>query len=440
MLAGTVGGLGGTMICLLASRTWADDPIPLEAAARAFREAEEAALEDDGKLWGHSLVAPILLVDPATRAVVANRPDEGERLVEREAVFVGTLPQEVNVANTAVEWAGVRWTMVMWPLPENRYARTRLLLHECFHRIQPLLGHGGGDAPSTHLDGELGRTWLRLEFRALAEACVRREGARRQALEDALVFRAHRRALFPGSGPTEAAFERNEGLAEYTGLALSGLPGWVLADRAAQKLERDEGAASFVRSFAYATGPAYGVLLDELGSAWRPKLRPDSDLAALAGDVIAWKTPADLERAARERGQRYGAEEIIASERTRSAEKARLEALHRARYVEGPLLELALGARLSYSFDFNAIHPLPDAGSVYGSIRIVEEWGILDASAGGALLVLAENGSPRLARVPAPADPAAHPLAGDGWSLRLEPGWTLVPGARPGDWRVARTR
>lgn len=413
-------------------------PIPLDAAARAFREAEEAALADDGKLWGHSLLGPILLADPVTRAVVANQPDEEERLAERDGVFAGTLPPEVGIANTATEWAGVRWTMVMWPLPENRHARTRLLLHECFHRLQPVLGHGGGDALSAHLDTEAGRTWLRLEMRALAEACVRREGERRRALEDALVFRAHRRALFPEAAAKEASFERNEGLAEYTGLKLCGLPEWVLADRAAQKLERDEPAASFVRSFAYATGPAWGLLLDELGVAWRPTIGPASDLSALVAAALEWKPPAELAREAEARAPRHGLAEVAAAERRRAVEKARLDARNRARFVDGPVLELPLGAKLSYSFDFNAITPLEGAGNVYGVIRIVEEWGILDASQGGALLTLAPNGTPRTARVPAPAEPGARPLAGDGWTLTLEPGWELLPGARAGDWRVAR--
>jgi hypothetical protein len=422
-----------------------DDPIPLAAAARAFREAEERALADDGALWGHSLLAPILLADPTTRAVVANQPDEPaaggeERLVEREGVFVGTLPPEVGIANTATEWAGVRWTMVMWPLPENRYARTRLLLHECFHRIQPLLSHGGGDALNGHLDTEIGRTWLRLEFRALAEACVRREGARQRALEDALLFRAQRRTLFPEAAAREASFERNEGLAEYTGLKLCGLPDWVLADRAAQKLERDESSASFVRSFAYATGPALGVLLDELGASWRAALDAKSDLAAILAAHIGWKAPAELAQEAGVRAAHYDGPEVVAAEARRAVEKARLDARNRARFVEGPQLELSLGAKLEYSFDFNAITALEGAGNVYGVIRIVDEWGILDAESGGALVVPGPNGSPRLARVPAPPDPGARPLAGDGWTLVLEPGWELAEGERTGDWRVARKR
>lgn len=427
-------------LALLLSVAEVEDPIPLAAAARAFREAEEAAVADGGTLWGHSLVAPILLADPATRAVIANQPDEQERLVERDGVFVGTLPPEIGIANTATEWAGVRWTMVMWPLPENRYARTRLLLHECFHRIQPVLGHGGGDPLSGHLDTEAGRTWLRLEMRALAEACVRREGARRQAIEDALVFRARRRALFPDAAVPEASFERNEGLAEYTGLKLCGLPDWVLADRAAQKLEHDESAASFVRSFAYATGPAYGVLLDELGVEWRPALDAKSDLAALLAGALGWQAPSELGRAAEVGARRHDGAVVAAEERARAADKARLDARHRARFVDGPVLVFPLGARLQYSFDFNAITPLEGAGNVYGVIRIVDEWGILDANAGGALLAPGPNGSPRSAAVPAPSDPATRPLSGDGWNLTLEEGWTLAPGEREGDWRVVRAR
>lgn len=425
-----------------------DQPIPLAAAARAFREAEEAALADDGELWGHSLVGPMLFADPSTRAVVANQPDEpgpgGEQqLSEREGLFVGTLPPEIGIANTGTDWAGVRWTMVMWPLPENRYARVRLLLHECFHRIQPVLGHGGGDRHNLHLDSSAGRTWLRLEFRALAEALIRRDETRRRAAEDALVFRAHRRALFPESAATEAAFERNEGLAEYTGLRLAGYPEWVLADRAAQKLERDEGDASFVRSFAYASGPAYGLLLDELGIAWRESLGPTSDLSALLADALRWKAPAELSAQAEARAAPYDGEAVRASERRREDERARQEADHRARFVEGPVLRLSFGAELSYTFDFRAITPLAGLGSVYGSVRVVDEWGVLDASAGGALLESDADGSLHAARVPAPAGASEggeqRTLAGDGWTLALEPGWTLARGERAGDWKVVRT-
>jgi len=33
----------------------------------------------------------------------------------------------------------------------------------------------------------------------------------------------------------------------------------------------------------------------------------------------------------------------------------------------------------------------------------------------------------------APADTSARPVVGQGWTLDLAPGWTIVPGARKGD-------
>ena len=53
----------------------------------------------------------------------------------------------------------------------------------------------------------------------------------------------------------------NEGLAEDTGIALTTQP----RDRAARAVEAIASGrrrASFVRSFAYASGPGYGALLD----------------------------------------------------------------------------------------------------------------------------------------------------------------------------------
>lgn len=454
--------LTSTLLTVLPALTPAqDDPIPLDFARQAFREAEEAAVADGGKLWGRELLGPLLFADPTTRAVVANQPDEAERLVEADGVFTGTLPAEIGIANTAVAWAGVRWTMVRWPLPADRHARTALLLHESFHRIQPELGHGGGDPPNPHLDGEDGRTWLRLEFRALAAALQVPRGARRaQAMYDALAFRAQRRALFPDAERTESALERNEGLAEYTGLKLCGLAPAAQAERAAVRLIGDEKSANFGRSFAYATGPAYGVLLDGLwpppegnpadqdvdadaerfdpGPWWRSSINGGTDLGELLGRAAILCGPRMEDRAAEapRLADRYGGPAIVAEERARAVERAAADARNRARFVDGPVLVLPF-VDMSYSFDPNDVTPLEPEGSVYGTVYLVDAWGVLDVKAGGCLFVRNSGGWVE-ARMPAPPDPRARPLAGDGWTLTLNAGWTLAPGTRASDWKVAR--
>jgi len=413
------------------------DPLPTDQAARAFAEAEEASLEDDGRLWGESLLGPMLFVERGSRALVANQADEAGLLEERGDLFVGTLPEGIGIANTALEWGGVRWTMVAWPLPENRYARRQLLMHESFHRLQPRLGlAASGDlagAGNEHLDTEPGRVWLRLEWRALAEALVRREGARRTALADALLFRAQRRARCPGAAEREDALERNEGLAEYTGLVLSGLPPWVLADRAAVKLEQEERAPSFVRSFAYASGPAYGVLLDELAPGWRTQLADARGLADLLARRLELSLPEDLDAEAQRRTARYDGAALQAAERARAERHAATVEEARRRFVEGPVLVLPLGQDLRYTFDPGDVSALDDLGLFYGTIEISDAWGRLEVRAGGALLRRGPAGSMQEARVPLPKGSLDEPLRGEGWQLTLAPGWTLAAGTRAQD-------
>ena len=116
-------------------------PIPVDVAARVLAEAHLAAQEDGGRLWGVSLDGPLLLVDPETRFAVGNRADGKGVLTAQGGAFAGTLPGSVVVANTSTEWNDVRWTMVMWPsLGDALVQRRRLLMHECWHRIQAGLG------------------------------------------------------------------------------------------------------------------------------------------------------------------------------------------------------------------------------------------------------------------------------------------------------------
>src|SRR6266849_281732 len=110
--------------------------IDLPTAKKYFEQLQETSAHDAGKLWGKAIYGPLFFVDRETRQVVANQPDAAGVLKPMDGVFVGSFPKEKNIANSAIDWAGVHWTMVMWPVPEWRQARERLLLHECFHRIQ----------------------------------------------------------------------------------------------------------------------------------------------------------------------------------------------------------------------------------------------------------------------------------------------------------------
>jgi hypothetical protein len=394
-------------------------------ARQYFDEARQALERDGGRLWGMALEGPMMFVDAASREVVANQADRENRLTAEGAVFVGHLPPSEAAANISIQWAGLSWTVVRWPLPQDPVERRILMIHESWHRIQRRLGLPPAGPANTHLDAREGRRLLQLEWRALARALRLPAGKRRPAVEDALVFRAARRAQYPGAATQERALEMHEGLAEYTGFRLCGLDEPALRERVAQALlDRPAKLPSFVRSFAYLSGPAYGVLLDQTGVVWRRGLTAERDLGELlrqALDISISPSAAEAER----RGGAYDGQALAAAERERADAQARRETAYRRRFVDGAVLRIPL-RQMKLTFDPNALWPLEQHGTVYGTLEVSDNWGTLRAPEGGLI-----SKSFTTVTVPAPTD--AGVLRGPGWSLSVKPGWSLAPGDRKGD-------
>lgn len=410
-----------------------DEPIPLDAARRAFDEARACSERDGGRLWGFPLAGPLLLADHCTRVVVANQGDAEGQLGEVAGVWVGVLPDEVGIANTAVTWSGVEWTMVAWPLPTDDLARRKLLAHECYHRIQDERGLPGRDAAAPHLDDELGRGWLRCEAAALAAALRSEDEARGRAVADALVFRAARHAAFPAAAESERVLELNEGLAEYTGWKVCGLAAERLPEAVAGALEQRLAPDNlFARAFPYATGPAFGVLLDALAPGWPATLSRDSDLSAVLARAIDWRHPGDLDGAVHAALARHGGQRILAEEARRERVRRLRLARYRERFVTGPRLVLPPGEAFQFTFDPYGVEALDDLGSVYLTLRVVDVWGILEVTEGGAL-VERHDGRVTAVVVPGPDQAEGSKIRGDGWTLELADGWRLEEGARRGD-------
>ncbi|PWK85303.1 hypothetical protein [Fulvimonas soli] len=422
-----------TLLVLAPAASGAASPGLAPAAARAyFDEARRQCQADHGRLWDRSLCGPMLLVAPATRQVIASQADAQGRLRAQDGVFVGRLPPEQNLANTALDWAGVRWSEMLWPLPDDAPMRRTLMAHESFHRIQDGLGLPAGDGDNAHLDTLEGRYALQLEWRALDRALAAAdEPERRAAVADALAFRAARYARFPAAERNESALERSEGLAEYTGVMVGNdTPAERLA-MARKDLALHAGDASFVRSFAYATGPAYGLLLDRYAPGWRRTIaqRAGAPAALLAAALRIDMAAAPIDA----RAARYGGAALLASERERAAARARRVAAYAARLVAGPVLHLPL-KHMKVQFNPTSLVPLGDAGTVYPTIHVSDDWGLIDVD-GGALLA----GDWTRLTVAAPAGEArGGTLHGEGWTLQLAPGWRLAPGERKGDWTIRR--
>jgi hypothetical protein len=415
-----------------------DSTININLARQYFEEAKSTSHRDNARLWGTTLYGPMLFVDPAKRDVVANEQARDGHLAFRDGVWLGKLPQKENIANTATTWAGTKWTMIIWPLPQDHSQRVRLMMHELFHRIQDEIGLPGSNPTNSHLDTREGRIWLQLEWRAL-EAALRTSGtSRRQALEDALLFCRYRREIFKAVDSTENALELNEGLAEYTGMKLACASDSQYVSFAVRSIIQAPSRPTFVRSFAYVSGPAYGFLLDAAGLPWRKMVSHEKDLGSLLQTAFSITLPGDLKRAADERATVYGGDTLRAKEVEREQTRLKLIAGYRAQLVEGPTLQLPLTGKFQYSFDPNTLVPLDDARTVYPTLRVSDEWGILDV-ANGALMVR-EKGIVGKVFVSAPKDTSIRPLISEGWTLQLNPAWSLIAGVRKGDYVIQKSR
>jgi hypothetical protein len=401
-------------------------------ARRYFQEADAMTARDGGRLWARSLAGPLLFVDRTSRTAIANRPDGDGLLRPAGSLFMGTLPAAENIANTAFHWGGVLWAMVAWPVKADSLERSVLLAHELWHRIQDSLGFAMASPANAHLGQRDGRLWLRLEGRALRRA-VTGEGANRiRSLRDAVAFRRARRALFGGADSTERALELNEGLAEYSGITIATDSPSLRRGLVDRRLAALDTIASLERSFAYHTGPAYGLLLDALAPGWRNGVSRHDDLAALLESSLGTSAAGSP---AVTRAARYGYSAVYREERARAVrQEARLTDLRR-RFVSGPLLELPL-AEIKMGFDPARVESLDGAGSVYGSLRLTDRWGVLQCDASGGLIA-ADFGR---VVVPAPADLTGRRLTGPGWVLELSEEWRIVPGKRSGDYTVQRER
>lgn len=412
----------------------AETAIPLDRAEAMFQLAERLSAEDGGQLWATSLYGPMLFVDANSRAVVANQADQENALKQSGKLWIGTLPDNIQPANTSLEWGGVRWTMVLWSaLQGSVYDQGKLMMHESFHRLQPRLDFEAASPTNSHLDEEQGRAWMRLEMRALAEAMIREGAERKQAAMDAILFRAMRHSLVGDvAAQQEAALETNEGICEYTGFRLSGLPSPAISQRAAVALERMDKSQSLSRSFAYATGPAYGLLLDEYHPSWRQAAATEKDMAKMLSKALLFVAPDNLESMSQERLTKYQGRFLLADERIRSEQRAAQVKELRARFVENHVLRIVTTSEMHYSFDPNGAQSLDATRIVYTPLRASDNWGTLNAPDGGMI----DFDAPMSIVLPIPEGATIDTV---GWELNLQQGFRL-DAPHDGNWRIVDER
>ena len=409
------------LLVLLGGATAADAQVQPQLAQQYFEEATKLCERDAGRLWGVSLCGPMVIFDQATGTRATSQPEPE-----------GPTPRFLGFADGPVSWGGLRW--FAWPLsmlPANDAdARQQIMLHGLFHHIQPELAFmaNASDGFNEHLDTLEGRVWMQLEWRALRRAVESTGSDRAEAVADALAFRRERRRLFPGAADNERRDDIREGLASYTGVAA-----WANSPADARRAAAAAAAGgelqqSFVGNFEAASGPAYGVLLDELLPDWRRQLRSTSDLGALLASATNRPPTTALVVAA----ARYdGATLRTAEEAHDRAQQVRVAELRR-RFVDGPVLTMPAAGSGTSDTTGNVV--IPGIGTVFfRNFTRSAQWGRLNANNG----VLRSSDGTTLS-VPVTGPLEGTTLQGDGWTATLNSGWVVRPAVRPGSFTIAR--
>jgi hypothetical protein len=311
-------------------------------------------------------------------------------------------------ANTSFEWGGEQWVMVLAPLPSDPADAAALLFHEAWHVHQAALGFPSNTAVAAHLDDPTARYLLRLEWAALAAALRSRGASQRTHIAQALAFRQRRLSGKPEAAASERDQMRHEGLAAYTGTALSGAPERIALDALKSGARR----AALGRSFAYVNGPAWGLLLDRLSPGWRRRSGA-ADLPELMPIKAASVTRADD----------YGGGAILAEETLAAAERSRRIAAAMAATAEARALRLPL-AQMSMDFDPNRVSSGPDGSSLYDKISLGDRWGRIRVD--GTALRISPDFTAAFAPGPLPDE-----------ALELAKGWTVEERAGGGAVLVA---
>jgi len=407
-------------------RICAQENLEYKLAASYFFELDSLCSVDNGKLWGVQLYGPTMFVISENRLIIANQNDKDKKLSKNDGVYLGSLPESINISNTSFTWNGVDWTMVMWnALPQDdKYSRDKLLIHESWHRVQNEIGIKSVTSLNTHLDELQGAILIKLELIALRHSLLAEDRlGKKKNLENALIVRKYRQLLFPANNENE--FERHEGMAEYTGFKLCGINPTLVQNVIAKQLEFAMDKDGFTNSFAYLTGPAYGFLFDELDPDWIKKILQGNDIPTIGSGLFSNENitsdTTKLKSAITEIIAAYKVESLITTETEKFEQQKKLISKYEQKIFEGDQLIIP---NKDVNFSFNPqekLIPIDYRGVIYKTMRLSGDWGILEVQDG-----IFRSNDWQVFVVSAPKIMNTAIIKETDYNLTLNKGWTIV--------------
>ncbi len=370
------------VLCVSSTSCSQSNSNPMEKAAPCFENLKKVSDDDNGKLWGKTLYGPTMFVDVQTRNLVANQQNKENSFEQKGDLFFGHLPDDIIIANTAIDYCGENWTCVIWDGNRDQMTNTHLLIHESWHRIQDEIGLPACGSFNQHLDETEGELMLKLELGILKDLLQNDSKDLTEGLRDAMTVRKYRQTLFPNGN--ENQFECHEGMAEYTAFKLLPLDNdneTIRQGLVAAAIMKGMDNNGYSNSFAYLTGPAYGLFLDELIPDWRSNILSGKTIPEVISTEVA--IPDTIDNAEIERiSVRYGLTEYLGKERSRLETRDKEDAELRARFSESTWLVIP-NNNTHFGFDPNERLVAYDSiGVIYKTMQLKGDFGTIDVKNG----------------------------------------------------------
>ncbi|NII26432.1 hypothetical protein HB364_15185 [Pseudoflavitalea sp. X16] len=413
--------------------------------ATALHNAKQRLQADNGQLWGQLIWNENMLVLDYDNTVYSITEFPGSKTDSGKIYYAKLPPNTLTFVNTVQTYAGKDYAIV---LSNYLSDHSSTIIHELFHLLQRKARKLNGDAIK-YLDNYEARELLRLEYQALRNALyyAGHKSAQQKVvacLEDALRFRKIRQGRNKDYLQPELEIETLEGLANYTGFALSGTPDKY--EEAIEEIYQREEAQTYTRPFPYATGVAYGLLFDHLHIQWKAGLDQVYNFLAIYEKAKATAIDTTVNQLARAR-KSNNFEQIHREEEDRRTQNEKLLAYYRSLLQEKPTLRAQITDGMEYNrtFNMNGTIEIPGLGTVYsgiqgrdksgkcfGSFKTIEDKSVL-GNAG--VLMLPDY---KTFIFPTPFRMEGNKIIGDTYEIELNEGWSAEKADDTGNYVIRK--
>lgn len=315
---------------------------------------------DNGKHWGKNIWNDSIIVVNYDNTVysLVNIPES--KTDDGIIYYKSVPPNTFNFANTVQTYEGKKYATVVESSLNDESAT---IIHDLFHLLQGKFKKYKGD-PVDYLDEREARTLLRLEFQALRNTlnAIIENKKKKQIqsyLNDALVFRKMRQTKYSSFLEKELDIENLEGLANYTGFALSSNKNKY--EKAILEINGREEAETYTRPFPYATGPAYGLIFDYFKINWRNDITKLCDFLKIYEQQILKKSLVIDDKVVSTAKERCNFSEINLQETERGEKQNRLVEYYQNMFFKNPTLKASVSlGNYNASYNMNGTLSLQD--------------------------------------------------------------------------------